>query len=265
LHYSAKLSLNRLFSIPLLRRVYSTLKKFRKLGSLVCSDEVLLFHQKNIIKYNGKVALEIGAGASLYYNLMCSDLLMTQYLYDVSYLLEKKAVNHVLKYLGKESISNIDSLQKEGIYYFAPQDILDIVDFPKSRPDFFLSSSTLEHIPKESLVPILLHLRSLLKRGAYLSIHIDYSDHLSHSDQRCSRNHFLQYSEKKFKKFNSWVCYQNRLRHKHYEEMFLQSGYSIVSEEYLNYDEPPKVVEKSLLTGHESDFFTTGRWVLCSP
>ena len=171
----------------------------------------------------------------------------------------------MLTYLSKETITHISDLHKEGIYYCAPQDIVQVREFPKGNPDFFLSTSTFEHIPQESLMSILLHLRMILKRGAYLSLHIDYSDHLSHSDPACGRNHFLQYSEKKFKKMNTWVCYHNRLRHKHYEKMFLQAGYSIVSEEYLNYDEPPKVVEKSLLTGHESDFFTTGRWVLCSP
>ncbi len=167
--------------------------------------------------------------------------------------------------MGKETIDDISDLRKDGIYYSAPRDILDVVDFPKARPDFFLSSSTFEHIPKDILMSILLHLRTLLKRGAYLSLHIDYSDHFSHSDSECGRNHFLQYSDKKFKKMNTWVCYQNRLRHMHYKEMFQRAGYSIISEEYLNYADPPDVINDNLLTGHESDYFTTGRWVLCSP
>ena len=263
--YNIKIKRNKFFSILYMRKFYTLLKRIRQESDFNFNDDVLLFHKKNITDYKGEVSLELGAGASLFYNIALSDILKIQYLYDISLLIDKNSVNKVLKLLGKESIRTIDDLKKEGIYYHAPMDILEVDSFPYRRPNFFQSSSTFEHIPRESLVLILNHLAKILEKGSYMSLHIDYSDHLSHSDPSCSRNHFLTFSDDDFKKINSWVCYQNRLRHMHYKEIFQQAGYSIVSEEYLNYDEPPRFINKGLLTGHESDFFTTGRWVLRSP
>ena len=108
----------------------------------------------------------------------------------------------------------------------------------------------------------MIKLRKTLLKGSYLSLHIDYSDHLSHRDPNCGRNHFLQFSDEQWNKYNTWIIYQNRLRHDHYKQMFLEAGFQIIEEEAKNFCDLPKRVNTKLLTGNENDLATTGRWVL---
>ena len=102
----------------------------------------------------------------------------------------------------------------------------------------------------------------IILKNSYLSLHIDYSDHLSHGDKNFGRNHFLTFSNEEFEKYNSRLLYQNRLRHEHYKQIFISSGYKIIEEKALNYHKPKFKLNKESLTGNDSDFFTTGRWVL---
>ena len=67
---------------------------------------------------------------------------------------------------------------------------------------------------------------------------------------------------KKWKKYNTWIIYQNRLRHEHYKNMFIETGFEIIEEEAKNFSDLPNNVVSKLLTGNESDLATTGRWVI---
>ena len=95
-----------------------------------------------------------------------------------------------------------------------------------------------------------------------MSLHIDYSDHFSHRNSNYDRNHFLQFSDEEWNKYNTWIIYQNRLRHDHYKNIFLEAGFEIIEEEASNFCDLPKNVKTELLTGSENDLATTGRWVL---
>lgn len=269
--YNIKYRILKVFSLPLLVDLYYPITKFLRsqfdnfTEANFKVNDVILFHKKNILKYKGKVALEIGAGQSLFQNTYLSRYLDYQYLIDLDRIVDLKYINLGLKKNNLKRVKKIIELQKYNISYDAPCDILNKnkTDFNK-KIDFFLSTSTFEHIPKESLLSILFHLKKILNKDSYLSLHIDYSDHLSHNDKKYGRNNFLKFSEKEFSKFNSRLLYQNRLRHEHYRKLFITAGYTILEDEASNYDDPPKNLNKKILTGNDSDFFTTGRWVLKS-
>lgn len=224
--------------------------------------EVPLFHKKNILKYKGTIALEMGAGQSLLQNIFLRQYLDYQYLIDIFPMLSISKVNRVLEKYELEKIKNFNQLKPYNIEYRAPCDLIHEEGLENRGINFFLSSSTFEHIPVEDLKEILEKLMKILIEGSYLSLHIDYSDHLSHQDPNCGRNHFLQYSDQQWNKYNTWVIYQNRLRHDHYKKMFIETGFEIIEEEAKNFCDLPKNVDSKLLTGSENDLATTGRWVL---
>ena len=259
MNYQLKNFLYRVFSLPILNPIYYKIIHLIKKPYLEI-DEVMLFHERNIKKYNATVALEIGAGQSLYQNIYLSKFLKYQYLYDIERMASLRYINFSLKKEKLNKIKNINELKSYNIEYNAPFDILNV----KSVNDvnFFLSSSTFEHIPKNDLIKILIHIKKIIFKNSYLSLHIDYSDHLSHRDKNFGRNHFLTFSNEEFKKYNSKLLYQNRLRHEHYKQLFISNGYKIIEEKGMNYHKPKCKLNKELLTGNDSDFFTTGRWVL---
>lgn len=224
--------------------------------------EAQLFHKRNILKYKGTIALEIGAGQNLLQNIFLQPYLDYQYLIDISHILSIAKVNQVLEKYKLEKIVNSDQLESYNIEYRAPCNLMHEDDLENRGINLFLSSSTFEHIPVEDLKEILKKLKKILIKGSHLSLYIDYSDHLSHGDPYCGRNHFLQYSDKEWKKYNTWIIYQNRLRHDHYKNMFLEVGFEIIEEEAKNFCELPSNVKSELLTGSENDLATTGRWVL---
>ena len=57
---------------------------------------------------------------------------------------------------------------------------------------------------------------------------IDYSDHYSYCDTRLCRYHFLRFSERDWRPFNSCLCYQNRLRHCDYVRLMELCGFSLL-------------------------------------
>jgi len=263
--YDKRAYLNRIFSLPILKKAYYPIKNM-----LINAEddleigEVQLFHKRNILKYKGNVALEMGAGQNLLQNIFLKEFLDFQYLVDISSILNISKLNRVLDKYDLEKITDLNQLKTHNIEYKAPYNLLVEDDLENKDIDFFLSSSTFEHIPVDDLIEILKKLRKILIKGSHLSLHIDYSDHLSHGDPTRDRNHFLQYSEKEWKRYNTWIVYQNRLRHDHYKNMFLEAGFEILEEEAKNFCDLPASVDSTLLTGNENDLATTGRWVLKS-
>lgn len=263
MEYDRRAYINRLFSLPILKSAYYPIKNLliNQKNDLEIG-EVQLFHKRNILKYKGSIALEMGAGQNLLQNIFLQQYLEYQYLIDISNILNISELNRALEKYEFEKISDSEQLKAYKIEYKAPYNLIKQDDLENQGIDFFLSSSTFEHIPKDDLKAILEKLKRILMKGSHLSLHIDYSDHLSHGDPNCGRNHFLQYSDEKWKKYNTWIIYQNRLRHEHYKNMFIETGFEIIEEEAKNFSDLPNNVVSKLLTGNESDLATTGRWVI---
>lgn len=257
---------NRMFSYGKLFKLYNIAKGLVSSSSVYEAGEVDEFHKKNALQLDAKSGIEFGAERSLGQNLFLSDVLERQYLYDIDNLLIMKMVNSYACQLtevferGKEEVTKVEDLLKVGIHYYAPFDVRN--DNTTKDIDIFLSTSTLEHIPEKDIKPLMLHIKGMLREGGRLSLHIDYSDHFSHTDSTIGRCNFLQFSDQEWSYYNTTVCYQNRLRHMHYKRIFIDCGLKIIYEEAKCYEVAPVTINRSLMTGHETDLATTGRWLL---
>ena len=210
------------------------------------------FHQNNIIDNNLKneTLMEIGAGRSMFQNIYLSNFVNKQILIDKYYLLDFNFVNYSINYFSRngiklkneEKIIGIDDLEKFGIYYKAPADLYDM-ELESESINIFISTNTLEHIPKFELTKLFKEMFRLLKKNGLVSIKIDYKDHYSFTDKSISSLNYLYYSEEEWKKHNHKSHYQNRLRHFDYLEIFKSLGFSILIEDaiYRDKDIDPKL------------------------
>jgi SAM-dependent methyltransferase len=122
------------------------------------------------------------------------------------------------------------------IKYEAPKDARE-TGFPSEHFDFISSTLTLCFIPKDDLVKIIDECFRILKKGGVMSVTIDYQDNWSYVDSNITGYNFLQFSETEWKKYNPSIHYQNRLRHNDYLEIFENTGFTLVKENYRAADE----------------------------
>jgi SAM-dependent methyltransferase len=127
-------------------------------------------------------------------------------------------------------ISSVEELEPRfGIRYLAPLDAR-ATGLPTGSVDFVTSTSTLEHIPEEELVPLLAECRRILRPDGAVSSRIDLSDHFSHFDHSLSPYNYLRYSDRTWRLVNSELLHQNRLRRSDYVSAFDQAGLTVVAE-----------------------------------
>lgn len=119
------------------------------------------------------------------------------------------------------------ALTSRGIDYRAPCDAQQ-TGLPAGAVDVITSTSTLEHIPFESIVGILDESYRILRPGGMLSFEIDYSDHYSHGDRTIGPYNFLQYTDADWRRYNPALHHQNRLRHPDYLAMFDAAGFELL-------------------------------------
>jgi SAM-dependent methyltransferase len=128
------------------------------------------------------------------------------------------------------TIASVKELEPRfGIRYLAPLDAR-ATGLPPGSVDFVTSTSTLEHIPEEELVPLLAECRRLLRQDGAVSSRIDLSDHFSHFDHSLSPYNYLRYSDRTWRLVNSELLYQNRLRRSDYVSAFDRAGLTVVAE-----------------------------------
>ena len=127
-------------------------------------------------------------------------------------------------------IASLEELEPRfGIRYLAPRDAR-ATELPAASVDVVTSTSTLEHIPEEDLVPLLAECRRLLGPDGVLSSRIDLSDHYSHFDRSLSPYNFLRYSDRTWALLNSSLLHQNRLRRPDYVSALERAGFTVVAE-----------------------------------
>jgi len=127
-------------------------------------------------------------------------------------------------------VDSLDRLEKRfGIRYLAPRDAR-ATGLPAGSVDFVSSTSTLEHVPSEDVVPILSECRRLLRPDGALSCRIDLSDHFSHFDKSISPYNFLRFDERTWGLLNSALLHQNRLRRSDYVRALERAGFVLASE-----------------------------------
>lgn len=209
-------------------------------------------HKQYLKKYSatGQV-FEFGAGKSLGQNLYLSDVVEGQIVVDLNPMIDLDLVENMRYQISKavnlrsvEKILTHESLVEYGIEYRAPYDAAK-TDFNDKSINACISTNTLEHIPKASIVSIFSELYRTLTADGIVSARIDYSDHYAHTDKRISMLNYLKFDEKCWKKYNHNCHFQNRLRHDDYLAIFEQTGF-VVKEEELFFEEseiPDEVIE----------------------
>lgn len=178
---------------------------------------------------NGLV-YEFGAGYDLAIPIIFWDEgFKKQVTTDLNQLLKIDLVNYVQEHRGCEIelIKDIDDLkQRIGIEYIPNVDAR-ATNFDTASFNYIHSTDTLEHIPKNDILPILQECYRLLKAGGIISCIIDLQDHYQYTDANISPFNFYQYDWEEWdKKYNNTIHYQNRLVAHEYYTMFAMAGFA---------------------------------------
>ena len=240
-------------------KLYKTLfflqKRFTKRSKINYTEIVLYwdYHYRYLKENNSKTMLEFGAGKSLAQNIFLSykfNQALEQTLIDISNMLDFDLLNQasdqiakLLKVSKKPPIKSINDLKKNfNINYKAPMNLEQIKE-NGLKFDACISSSTLEHLPKDDLINSFKLLKNIIKKNGIISAAIDYSDHYSHTDKNISNLNYLKYSDNEWNKYNTPMLFQNRLRHQDYREIFNLLEYKIF-EIKGKYGECPNIVSE---------------------
>ncbi len=226
-------------------------KKISKTSDIKLEEIIFYWdiHYKYLKENKTKSLIEIGAGKSLAQNIYLSymfDQEVEQTLIDVSKMLDldlfnkaNEQISNILRVNRLPFARSIEDLKKNfNLNYLAPMTLKQIND-ENLKFDACISSTTLEHLPKKELVESFYLLKSIVKSNGVISAVIDYSDHYSHTDTSISNLNFLRFSEDQWKKYNTKMLFQNRLRHQDYREIFKKIGFTIfeIKGDYGKYPE----------------------------
>ena len=240
------------------------------------SIDVMLYayklHFNSLKKYKSKKILEFGAGKSLEQNIYLSikfNNRINQTVIDIDKMIDFNLLNFAKNQLQKKiklspklkHIKNLKDLQKFfNIKYYAPINIIDLNE--RKNFDAIISTNVIEHISKKHFEIILEKFRKIVKNGGILSFLIDYSDHYSHTDKNISSTNFLKYSELEFKKYNTPLLFQNRLRHYDYIDIFKNKKFKILKIVKGPKGDMQNTVSDEFKKNHQDLFVTWGYFLL---
>lgn len=127
----------------------------------------------------------------------------------------------------KGDVGLIEYLLEHGITYRAPADAR-ATGLDASSVDCVTSTSTLEHIPVDDIIRIVGECRRIIRPDGVMSSLIDYQDHYSYFDRSVSVYNYLKFTDAQWRRYNSDLQYQNRLRHSDYCRLFETGGWQVV-------------------------------------
>lgn len=212
-----------------------TRRAYNSIGAMLYAYKL---HFNSLKKYKSKKILEFGAGKSLEQNIYLSlkfNNNINQTVIDMDNMIDFNLLNFAKDSLQKilkldykiKYIYNFNDIKKYfNIKYVAPINIINLKE--KNKFDAIISTNVIEHIPSNELLIILEKLKKIIKNNGILTFLIDYSDHYSHTDQNITPTNFLRYSDKEFKKYNTPLLFQNRLRHYDYIDIFKSLKFKIL-------------------------------------
>jgi hypothetical protein len=96
---------------------------------------------------------------------------------------------------------------------------------------FFVSSGVLEYIPRTVLQGILKEFNRIGRRGAVMSHRLNLVDQYSYFDPSITAFNFLRFTEEQWRRRNSPLIWQNRLRISDYRRLLTEAGFELVREE----------------------------------
>ncbi len=229
------------------------------------------YHLRYLKESNSKKIIEIGAGKSLAQNIYLTYMFqrkIEQTLIDISNMIDldlfNKANERIAEILGIDRFPfarSINDLKKNyNMIYLAPMK-LDQIFEKKLEYDACISSTTLEHLPKEELVENFRLLKKIIKKNGIISAAIDYSDHYSHTDKNIGNLNYLRFNFSDWKKYNSPMLFQNRLRHQDYREFFKSMGFKIF-EIKGEIGQRPGSISKEFDINNEETYMLWGHFLL---
>ncbi len=229
------------------------------------------FHLKYLRENKSKKIIEIGAGKSLAQNIYLSymfDKKIEQTVIDVSKMIDLDLFNDANKQISKilnlkkfPDIKSVSDLKENyNIIYLAPMSLKQVFD-NNLRYDACISSTTLEHIPKEELIENFKLLKRIIENNGIISATIDYSDHYSHTDKNISDLNYLKFNSNEWKKYNTPMLFQNRLRHQDYRKIFESINYK-VEEIKGDFGKSPKYISDEFDKNDKETFMLWGHFLL---
>jgi len=179
-------------------------------------------------------------GVKEIYTIDIHDLTKTQILKDMiqimtSYTFEElqMILPHIKQELFEAFVAQKDQSPQEILkncnIHFRVMDARH-TDFADQQFDFFISNTTLEHIPYGVIDGIFKEFYRIAKQTALMSHLIDMSDHYSHFDINLSPYHFLQHNKTVWQLVNNQLMYQNRLRIPDFRRLHSDSYFQILYE-----------------------------------
>ena len=130
--------------------------------------------------------------------------------------------------VAEEQIDGLSALRELGIYSIVGD--VRYVPFPFGKVDLFVSNCVLEHIEYGVMKEIFTRFRKLASKNGICCHIIDLADHYCDFDKKINRYNFLKYSTSAWKKYNSRLHYQNRLRVSDFREIYESCGFEIKGE-----------------------------------
>ena len=259
--------------LKLYKSLYFIQKRITKRSKVEIENIVFYwdFHLKYLRENKSKKIIEIGAGKSLAQNIYLSymfDKKIEQTVIDVSKMIDLDLFNDANKQISKilnlKKFPNIKSVsdlkEKYNIIYLAPMSLKQVFD-NNLRYDACISSTTLEHIPKVELIENFKLLKKIIEKNGIISATIDYSDHYSHTDKNISDLNYLKFSSKEWKKYNTPMLFQNRLRHQDYRKIFKSINYKI-EEIKGDFGKSPKYISDEFDKNDKETFMLWGHFLL---
>ena len=240
INWKTKSTLYKLFEFFRLKRILYFFQKYITKRSKIKIKEIdksWKFHSEAIKKNDVINLLEVGAGKSLEQNIYLSYLFknkVKQTVIDINKMLDfdlfneaNKKIANILNLDSKKEVNSFETLQSSyNISYKAPHNLNDIIKNKKSF-DMCITTTALEHFTLSDIEDFLLKLKKILRKDGFISSAIDYSDHYSHTDKNIGPLNFLKYTQNNWAKYNNSYLYQNRLRHRDYEKLFIKHNYII--------------------------------------
>jgi SAM-dependent methyltransferase len=203
-------------------------------------------HYDNYLKYRddkneSPIFYEFGAGWDLiipmsYYSLGVEK----QCLVDIRNNLKLELINNTISRIPGLFNNNCvypkvnihRDINKYGISLHIPSDARN-TGFEDNYFDFISNTDTLEHIPPNDIKEIFSECFRILKHGGVCSCMIDLVDHYSYFDNSISAFNFYGYTNEEWKRYNSSIHYQNRLRVSDYCEIVEASGFKITVKDQI--------------------------------
>lgn len=122
--------------------------------------------------------------------------------------------------------ATLPAATKGVIQYEAPADAAS-TGLRDACVDVVFSNSVLEHVPGPIIEDCLREAHRILKPGGIVFHSVNCGDHYAYVDRNVHQLHYLQYSDKAWKKWNNAFLYQNRLRAVDFTRMAKAAGFTI--------------------------------------